>query len=142
MKMQKAEMEFITFDARDVITTSNTAGITITINGLYDKCVGNASITHNGNVIFQANGPESSPYDTMLKVVKALNGVLGDDLVGESTRFVCLPSDPEPTDRQEKTLLDLFSTTDSGGDSDYIGYLKYFNGTYEWITGWFEHVRQ
>ena len=127
MKMQNTEMEFVTFDAQDVITTSGE--LTFTVAGLGDKIRGNATIVANGNEIY--NGLNYSG-----NYVAELVAILQSEVDSNISKGTLFKNDSSKS-QSLSTLFDVdgFASHDSRYSADVS-----YNGIYKWISesGYFQ----
>ena len=127
MKMQNAEMEFVAFDAQDVIATSG--GLTFTVAGLGDKIPGNATIVANGNEIYSGLNYKSNHVAELVAILQSEV----DSNISEGTLF-------KSDSPYSQTLGTLFGVNGySSHDSRYSANTS-FNGIYKWISdnGYFQ----
>ena len=127
MKMQNTEMEFVYFDAQDVITTSGS--LLFTISGVEDGKSYTATIKHNESEIYRAKNFEALSTATA-RAVAGLNGVLGDGTVNRNTDFYY-------TERGHLTLEGLLAC-DTGSSG---GIIPPCDGVYEWLNNAFTKVQ-
>ena len=127
MKMQNAEMEFVAFDAQDVIATSG--GLTFTVAGLGDRIAGNATIVANGNEIY--NGLNYSG-----NYVAELVAILQSEVDSNISKGTLFKNDSSKSQRLD-TLFD--GSGFASHDSKYSADISY-NGIYKWISdnGYFQ----
>ncbi len=126
MKIQKIEMEFVTFNAQDIITTSGPVDDRLfTLSGLYDD--------EKGNIVFTASDGSFNYVDyagsSLARIFE--DGSLGNLTVSGNTKFVPLSGDGG------RTASSLFSY-DAGDDS---GEANKWNGVYQWINSYFKRVQ-
>ena len=126
MKMQNAEMEFVVFDAQDVIATSTTGGgeRTFTLSGMYDGKRNNISFV-DSNGTFKLNG---SANDVMTAF---RSGTLGDLKVRSDTAFYA-------SDEQLQAAY-LFNTANDMDNDKTKAAL--WNGVYKWVTDHFQKIQ-
>ena len=125
MKMQNVEMEFVTFDAQDVIATSGE--LTFTVAGLGDGIARNATIvTSDGRKIYNANDYTLNWSD---QVAAALKNEVEGKIFAVNTKF-CIDSSTS------ETINILFSTSILNGDGSSTLQSKWadYNGIYKWIS--------
>lgn len=125
MQFQNVEMEFLTFNAQDVITTSSPVdGRTFTLSGLYDD--------EKGNIVFTASDGSFKYVDVAGSYLGQVfeDGNLGNLTVSGNTKFVPLSGD-------EKTASSIFAY-DAGDDP---GEANKWNGIYQWMNTYFKRVQ-
>ena len=127
MKMQNAEMEFVAFDAQDVIATSGER--TITISNFYD------GEYHNGTIIGSDGTEIYDNYyginDSVDKCVNALNTFFGTSSISSNS---LLNGDVQYIDLRELIQMGEISNNPTKKDA--------FNGVFEWLNNEFVRVNQ
>ena len=123
MKMQKTEMEFVTFDAQDVIATSGER--TINISNFYDGKSDNGTIIgSDGTKIYDAYAGITSGYVERLRTFFGTKYIKDDILLESNDGF--------------KKLNEVIMN-DGEDDSDIK---DAFNGVYKWVDIEFVRVNQ
>lgn len=118
-------MEFVTFDAQDVITTSIPGDDrTFTLSGLYDD--------EKGNIVFTVSDGSIKYVDVAGSYLGQVfeDGNLGNLTVSGNTKFV-------PLSGGGRTASDIFAY-DAGDDS---GEASKWNGIYQWMNTYFKRVQ-
>ena len=124
MKMQRAEMEFVAFDTRDVITTSGDIRI-FTVSGLFDGKNVNASfVDSNGAFSYK----ETSAYN--ISWAFSHHG-LGDLEADGTTIF-------ESLDGEQVTASNLFISRND--NTSVPEQAERWNGIYQWLNDTFRRI--
>ena len=128
MKMQNAEMKFISIDQRDVITTSGGPDV-FKFNGLFDGTEKNAQIFRNGQEIYNAVNFDSnwtSEVEQALTKAGLTNVSLSSYIYEKGL-----------TNR--KNLENAFTTVDGAYYGDNNGSDSFFSfmntGDFQWLNG-------
>ena len=127
MKIQNAEMEFVAFDAQDIIATSGGTR-TFTLGGLFDGQAGNLSFI-DSNGTFKYENVEAITVRTAFK-----HNTLGDLTVSKDTMFYY--ENNKGSEAEEVMGWDSFP------NDEVTDFASRWNGVYEWIDNSFRKISQ
>ena len=118
-------MEFVVFDAQDVIATSTGGGErTFTLSGMFDGERNNVSFV-DSNGTFKLEGNPSN-------IINAFrSGKLGDLMVRQDTSFYA-------SDEQQQAAYFFSTSNDMNKDKTKS---DLWNGVYKWVTDHFQKIQ-
>ena len=117
MKMQNAEMEFVVFDAQDVIATSGE--LTVTLDNFGDGTTSNGTFTY-GDSSYTVGGTN----EEFTAFIRGLQTYLGDDKFGGGTYFY----------KSETDKFTLMNLNNKDKDATKESECADYDGVYAWIS--------